>query len=140
MAEQQHPEITVLLRKKFVSKFGDEEPVWPDSIYGKLCRAASHAKEFFSSGPSKQALRNHEYHTSIDELIYDSGGCIAGWEMKRITEDPSILSYKCTTENKANDLSYLKNRWINKFQHYDNLEITDNLDVSGEVMLDFDVS
>lgn len=138
MTEQQHPKLTVLFRKKFVSKFDEEEPVWPYSIYGKFCSVVSSVKEFFPSGPSKQDLRDYEYASSLDRLIYDTGNCIAGWDREEIVDDRSVLSYRCTTEyyNDA-DVEYVRDSWLWDIRKSAGVEITDNIDASGEIIVDF---
>lgn len=137
MSEQKHPKISVLVRKKFVSKFDDED-TYPDSFYGKVCGVLSSIKKIFFNSISKQDLRDYEYISALDKLIYDTGNCIAGWDREEITGDRSVISYRCTTDYYSDaDVEYLRDNWLKHIEDFANVKIIDNMSASGEVFVDF---
>ena len=77
------------------------------------------------------------YHKALHEFIYDMNGCIAGWNMERITTDRRVLSFACTTENEESDLEYL-NKWIAEVKNVHNVHISDNMKISGEIVINFE--
>jgi len=83
------------------------------------------------------ANSEYYYHKALEDFIYTVGGCITGWEKKSIYDNEAILAYTCTTEYRERDAAYLKNVWAKNLENNFDVEITDELNLTGEMIIDF---
>jgi hypothetical protein len=82
-------------------------------------------------------IYNSHYFEALQSFIYDHG-CITGWEKKLLSDDKNQLSYKCTTQFKESDLTYLRDTWSKDISdNCAHVNIDDKLDVSGDMYINF---
>lgn len=86
----------------------------------------------------KEKLAEYYYFKALQEFVYDTKGCIAGWERAEITDDKTIIAYSCTTYDYGiSDKGYLL-KDIDKLREFFNIKIDDSLETSGEMIVYFE--
>lgn len=84
---------------------------------------------------------NSDYALSkaIDKFLYETGGCIVGWD-KHIDTPPltnGFISYTCTIEDQIDNRSDLSD-YLDKIKADHAIEIIDNLNTSSTITVHFE--
>lgn len=98
-------------------------------------------KDFFRLVLNKQLKGNpskYKCHEQLDKFIYNIG-CITGWERKILESSKNPISYTCTTNNFENDREYF-NKWIEEIKKSYMIEILNNTELLGEIIINFEES
>lgn len=90
---------------------------------------------------STSDLTEYQCNELLQDFLYNSKGCIAGWEEVENKKDHNIISFICNyqEDNQNSEINYIRTKIIPDLQevYQSKMEIFDELDTSGEMTINF---